>query len=123
MANKVFGKKVIFSLSVLVIVVAAAIILNVSDSPTGAVISETESLAKCLTAKGATMYGAEWCGHCKTQKEMFGQDFKYINYVECTTEREQCTRAGVEGYPTWIINDEQYPGKRSLSELKSLTNC
>ena len=114
----------IFSLSILLIVIAAAIILNVNDSPTGAVISETESLAKCLTEKGATMYGAEWCGHCQNQKEMFGDDFKYINYVDCEENREQCSRECPKcGYPTWIINNKQYPGEKSLSELKSLTNC
>ena len=113
----------VFSLSILIIVVAAAIILNVNDSPTGAVVSETEILAKCLTANGATMYGTEWCGHCQNQKAMFGDDFQYVNYVDCDKNKEQCIAAGVRGYPTWIINNEQYPGEKSLSKLKSLTNC
>ena len=49
---------------------------NVEDS--------MEQFATCLTENGATMYGAEWCGHCKAQKEMFGEAaFEKVDYVEC----------------------------------------
>lgn len=82
-----------------------------------------DRFAKCLTSKGAKMYGADWCGHCKNQKEMFGDSFQYIDYVECTEETEACKAAGISGYPTWIINGMKYPGEKTLEELASLSGC
>ena len=82
-----------------------------------------DDFAKCLTSKGATMYGAEWCGHCKEQKAMFVQSFKYVNYVECPENQALCQQKGITGYPTWIINGIQYPGVQSFEKLKELTGC
>lgn len=64
--------------------------------------SVAESLAKCLAEKKVTMYGAEWCSHCKTQKALFGEAFKFIPYVECPDNISLCIEKGIEGYPTWL---------------------
>jgi len=85
--------------------------------------TDLDKFAKCLSEKGATMYGAEWCGHCKNQKEMFGASFKYVNYVECPDKPNVCIDAGIEGYPTWIINGLPYAGEQSLERLGELTGC
>lgn len=82
-----------------------------------------DSFAKCLSEKGATMYGAEWCGHCKNQKEMFGESFKDVNYVECPDKPDVCLNAGIRGYPTWVINGVLHPGVQSFETLSSLTGC
>ena len=29
------------------------------------------------------MYGLYWCPHCIEQKQMFGEAFHYVPYVEC----------------------------------------
>ena len=42
-----------------------------------------DSFAKCLATKQAKMYGLYWCPHCIEQKEMFGEAFQYVPYVEC----------------------------------------
>lgn len=85
--------------------------------------SNYDNFAKCLKQKGATMYGAEWCGHCKEQKEAFGESFKYVNYIECPNNQALCEQMGIEGYPTWIINGIHYAGTQSLETLSSLTDC
>ncbi|MEM4166489.1 MAG: hypothetical protein QW153_01170 [Candidatus Bilamarchaeaceae archaeon] len=86
-----------------------------------------EEFAKCLTEKGAVLYGAYWCPHCRNQKELFGESIKYIKYVECQApnggQTEECTKAGIDAYPTWIINGKKYLGEKKLSELASLTGC
>jgi len=88
-----------------------------------------DDFAKCITEKNATLYGAYWCPHCENQKKMFGESIDYVNYVECAVEgkpqvqTEACTKAGVEGYPTWIINGKQYPGEQTLQRLSTLTGC
>ena len=63
-----------------------------------------DEFAKCLTQKGAVMYGAVWCPHCIEQKAAFGDSFKYINYVECPDNTQLCIDKGISGYPTWIIS-------------------
>lgn len=65
--------------------------------------SDKDAFAKCLTEKGWTMYGAEWCSHCKAQKALFGDSFQYIKYVECPDNTELCVAEGINGYPTWKI--------------------
>ena len=90
--------------------------------------SETDQLAKCLTEKGVKLYGAYWCPHCNNQKELFGSSLQYISYVECAegtanSNPQACQDAGISGYPTWIINNRQYPGEQSLIKLKQLSGC
>lgn len=82
-----------------------------------------DSFAKCLTEKGATMYGTEWCSHCKSQKELFGNSFQYINYIDCDLKKGECDEAEIEGYPTWVIDGEKYPGENQIFELAGLAKC
>lgn len=86
------------------------------------------ALAKYLTSKGAIFYGASWCSHCQAQKESFGEDaMKYVPYVECSPngssapQAEQCTAAGVTGYPTWDIGGQKVSGTQTLSKLAELS--
>ena len=83
--------------------------------------------AKCLTEKGAKMYGAYWCMHCKSQKEEFGDAFQYINYVECDLgggkTAQECIEKGIDGYPKWIINEKKYDGKQTFQELAQASGC
>jgi glutaredoxin-related protein len=43
------------------------------------------------------LYGSKICPHCLKQKELFGDSFQYINYVECTEEYKRC--ADLRGVP------------------------
>ena len=102
---------------------------NPTGAATGAIdyddsASFEEKLAKCLTAKGVKMYGAEWCGHCNNQKAMFGDALQYVDYVECTEDAAACNAAGVTGYPTWTSADgTKYPGEKPLENLAELFEC
>ena len=82
-----------------------------------------DSFAQCLSEKGAIMYGTEWCPHCKNQKALFGSAFQYVNYVDCDLNRDACIKAGVEGFPTWVIDGNNYPGEQPLARLASLSGC
>ncbi|MFH1589246.1 MAG: peptidylprolyl isomerase [archaeon] len=88
-----------------------------------------DNFATCLTESGAKMYGAYWCSHCNAQKEMFGDSVDKITYIECAEEDDAraqtaaCAEAGISGYPTWIINGQEYPGKQSFETLAKLTGC
>lgn len=126
MKIKVFSRSVIFALVFLVAIIGVTLILyRTSPEPvTGAaVLDEKAVLAQCLTQKGVSMGGAEWCGHCKNQKEMFGDSFEYIDYHDCDQDKTWCDANGITGYPTWIINGQKYPGEKTLEQLKDLAAC
>jgi len=82
-----------------------------------------DDFASCLSESGAVMYGTEWCGHCKDQKEMFGSSFEFVNFVDCDFAVEACLVAGVGGYPTWKIDGVNYEGALELERLSELSGC
>ncbi|MBU0456820.1 MAG: protein disulfide isomerase family protein [Nanoarchaeota archaeon] len=87
-------------------------------------IQSIDSFASCLKEKGAKMYGADWCGHCNAQKEMFGSSFAEIDYTECTVEMQKCDNEGIQGYPTWKFADgSSLAGIQKFVTLAGKTGC
>ena len=86
-------------------------------------LNDLDRFAKCLSEKGATIYVSAYCGHCKNQKEMFGDSLEYLNLVECTENQELCQEKGIVGVPSWIINGVKYEGVQSFEKLSELTGC
>lgn len=115
---------------VVALIIAAVIVIGTfmlvrrgPDQPTN-----LESFAKCLNQKGAKMYGAWWCGHCQSQKADFGESWRFINYIECSTEdgrqKQVCADEKIEGYPTWAFSDgSKIPGKLDFRTLSEKTGC
>ncbi|MFZ0286162.1 MAG: hypothetical protein WAL32_13110 [Terriglobales bacterium] len=91
--------------------------------------SRMDAFARCLTTKGAKMYGAYWCPHCADQKELFGSSFQYAPYIECGikgshAEAQVCVDAGIKHFPTWIFADGiRVEGTQSLALLGDTTGC
>ncbi len=112
-------------LSFLLIAIVAATLGCISSSQK---TDAKDALAKCLTSKGAKMYGAYWCTHCKSQKDAWGSSFQYIDYVECDANGPNgnpaaCGTAGIRSYPTWIIDGTKYEGEQEFGALTKLTGC
>ncbi len=83
-----------------------------------------DTFAQCLTQKGVVMYGTEWCSHCQEQKQLFGESYKYINFVNCDLDANACTAANVSGFPTWVFpQGASVSGKQSLEYLADRTGC
>ncbi len=88
-----------------------------------------DAFAKCLSDGGVKMWGAYWCSHCNNQKEMFGDSFQYITYVECSLperagQTEECEKAGIKGYPTWENgNGERVSGEMTILQLSQFSGC
>ena len=80
-----------------------------------------DGFAQCLSEKGAKMYGRNTCPHCINQKALFGDSFSYIDYIECSSNPEQCV--GLEGVPTWEINNQLYPGEKTLNQISQFSGC
>ncbi|WP_415399479.1 hypothetical protein [Synechococcus sp. W4D4] len=94
------------------------------EQPAAASASTTrqKQLAKHLQSQGFLVYGAWWCPHCNTQKELFGVEaMELLPYVECDKEeegRKRCMAAKVRAYPTWDYKEERREGVMTLEELE-----
>ena len=96
--------------------------------PTGPEDPMVRALAEHLSDEGVLFYGASWCPHCQEQKRLFGASVSRLPYIECSPagqnapQSPSCDRAGIQSYPTWIINGRAYVGQvLTLAELASAT--
>lgn len=77
-----------------------------------------DAFAKCLTEKGAVMYGAmSWCKYTQGQKAMFGKSFKYVNYHDFKE------LPSIKVTPTWVISGAWHENVQSFDKLAALTEC
>jgi hypothetical protein len=106
-----------------ILVIIFAVLNGGSNVPSG----KYDAFAKCLADRGAVMYGAEWCGHCKENKAAFGDSFKFINYVECPDNTQVCTDNGIQSFPTWLVGTSTrivgFEKDKTMQELASSTGC
>jgi hypothetical protein len=106
------------------VVVIVAAYLMITSAP-----GDYDSFAQCVGASGAKMYGATWCPHCNDQKHEFGNSFRFIQYVECSTpdnsgESDECRAANITAYPTWVFGDgTRETGALSFEEIAARTSC
>jgi len=99
-------------IGIIIVIIAAYSVYSISKP------GPYDNFAKCLSEKGAVMYGAmDWCKYTQGQKAMFGKSFKYINYHEFQD------LPGIKKTPTWIINSQWYENVQSFDTLASLTGC
>ena len=108
--------------AILAVVVVIAVMLLLPKS-SASKYKNLDVFAQCLTEKGAVMYGAYWCSHCKAQKQAFGTAFKSIKYIECTEDPKSCEIAGIQGYPTGKVGDEVLIGEQPLEFLAEKPQC
>ena len=113
-------KIAVFALAIIGTVVLAWCTTKQTDANANGVL---DSFAQCVTDKWLKMYGTDWCPHCQNMKKMFGTAFSKIKFINCDEQKIQCDAAGVTGYPTWILNGNQYPGEKTLQELANITQC
>ena len=88
-----------------------------------------DTFAQCLTDNDVTFFGAFWCPHCQTQKNLFGGSMKNVNYVECSLpdkkgQTQICIDENIETYPTWEFKDgTRVDNVQSLESLSKLSGC
>ena len=103
------------------IVILAVVLLSIyvmNRSPNGS----SEDLAKCI-GENSILYGQLGCHACEKQEDLFGDNYEHLTTVDCFYNREECIEKNIQGTPTWIINEDQHLGVKSLKELKDLTGC
>jgi len=70
---------------------------------------EQENLAICLAEKNIKMYGALDCSYTQRQKEIFGDAFSGIDYIECRDGSDwskECKDEEINAVPTWSFPKE-----------------
>jgi|SRR3989338_601697 len=133
MAKKIIKKRgsktlLFIGIAVLLIVLALFFVLK---SGTNYNRADVDAFAKCITEKGAVMYGTFWCPHCANVKKMFGESFSYVKYVECDPRGDDeqsllCIEKGIENYATFEFNNDSNSwlvGEPSFEELSEKTGC
>ena len=115
-------------LAALVILILHANYAAPQDEPAGPEDPMTRALAEHLAEEGVLFYGASWCPHCQEQKRLFGASASRLPYIECSLagpngpQSASCRMAGVQTYPTWVINGRAIVGRvLSLAELANAT--
>src|SRR3989338_1760590 len=110
------NKKIIIISIVSVLLVLAGIGIGVGFVNTNKP-GQLDNFAKCLTEKGAVMYGAPLCKYTAGQKAMFGNSMRLIDYRDFTKD------PNVEITPTWLINGAYYHNVQTFDRLSALTDC
>jgi len=68
-----------------------------------------------------TLYMRPGCGYCTQQKEILGDKINNVNVVDCSIDMDACKE--IRGVPTWIINEEEHLGVRTIEQLNELSGC
>tara|TARA_B100001971_G_C17929321_1_gene401873 strand:+ start:57 stop:386 length:330 start_codon:yes stop_codon:yes gene_type:complete len=107
-------KKWVTWIIILAVIILSIIILTRPKTQT------SEGIAKCI-GQNSELYVQLGCHACETQEQMFGDNYQYLNSIDCFFEKEKCTE--ITHTPTWIIKGETHIGTQSIEKLKELTNC
>lgn len=118
--------RIAYAMIIVIVIIGAGIVLSgmlIAPDNSNGNGGEYDQIAQCLSDKGVIIYGSKYCHNCQYQKELFGDSFQYINYIECTEEQELCSQMGIEAVPTWIVNGERYLGWKTPEDLAELAGC
>ena len=114
----------ILTIVLIIIILVVSGIKKSNENGTGNGENNLDKFAQCLTEKGFSMGGTDWCPHCKDQKELFGNSFKFIDYHNCDKENDWCQLNNIRGYPTWVLPDKTtLPGTQKLETLAEESGC
>ncbi len=82
------------------------------------------AFAKYLADAGFTFYGADWCPHCKEQKELFQDGAKHLPFVEVTNGDRTSNQLGIDEditqYPTWDFGNGKINRVKGVMTLAAL---
>jgi hypothetical protein len=105
-------------ITLLIILLIAGITIFALNKTTGAAVSE--ETAKYI-GEHSVVYIQLGCHACEEQEKLFGDNWKYINVVDCFYTPDKCQN--IQYTPTWLINGQYYVGVQSIETLENLTGC
>ncbi|MBA7715664.1 hypothetical protein ES703_124718 [subsurface metagenome] len=72
---------------IIAVIVFSIIIINRGDGV-------SKQTAMCI-ADNSEFYTQLGCHACKIQEEMFGENYQYLNVIDCFFERDKCLEAKI----------------------------
>ena len=121
--SKSFDKKKIKKYFLMIIVITALVIFSYTFYLRSQKPGQYDDFTKCLTEKGAVVYGNDYCQYTAKQLNYFDKSKKYLNYVKCSEDKELCDSKGVKVTPTWEINGKMYEQVQNFEKLSELSGC
>lgn len=76
-------------------------------------------LTQCLNSKGLKLYYSDNCDDCNKQKELFGDNFKEINSLDCSFS--DCSN--FRDIPAWKFEDYVVYGYLDFRDLIDVSGC
>ncbi len=110
----------IFTVALVLLIAGAVILFKGNLTGLGVKDIPSEQVARYI-GEHAVLYVQTGCIHCKEQEDLFGDNVKYLTIIDCLKDTQVCINLGIEGTPTWIINNQKYAGVQSIERLKELT--
>jgi len=80
-----------------------------------------ERFATCV-GRSATLYGAPWSESYLEQIALFDSAYSLLTIVDCDENPARCNAAGIQKYPTWMIDGDSL-GSLTPVELAKRTGC
>ena len=117
--KKISKKRLIAILIIVVIIFGVGYLIYQYNTSPG----RYDKFAKCLSEKGAIVYGNDFCQYTGKQLSWFGKSEKYLNYVKCAENKNLCESKGIKTTPTWEVNGNFYPEVQSFERLSTITGC
>lgn len=108
-------KETLWTIGIIIAIILLSYFILSKEHP-----KTSEEIAKCI-GENSVLYVQLGCHACTKQEEIFGENYQYLNSVDCFYERDKCTEIAVT--PTWIINGEKITGAQSIEKLQNLTGC
>ena len=115
----IMGKNTDFILIIIAIIAIIAVIFYVKDKGNNEI---TPEIMQCIAGK-SHLYISSTCSHCEQQKEILSDYLNLFNVTDCVNNLAICNGKDIKTVPTWIINEGEYLGVKSLKELKALASC
>lgn len=110
-------------LAIIVVIIFSAFLVFLNALGVLLEKNQYDDFAKCLSVKNAIMYGSDACPACNKQKELFGDSFRYVTYINCMNNQQACSNDNIASIPAWKINNNKYIGVQQLSILAQLSGC
>jgi hypothetical protein len=119
-------RKSTFILIALAIAVIVIILLINYVRGNGNHNSNPEEVIKCI-GENAKLIVSPTCGHCANQKKILEEYYEnytdYIELLDISKNPELWNQYNLEGVPTWIVGKDTYPGVRTISAVRKITEC
>ena len=105
---------------ILVLLIIPIVIIILSINYLKANGNHNDETMQCIAEKSKLIVSPT-CGACASQKQILGDyldDFELININQQIAEQYH-----INAVPTWIIDEQNYVGVKTIEQLKEITGC